>query len=78
MTSTTSLYGAFWAFGVSRGRHGACPPCANQSSTRIARSVFHRVTRTIPLQPSPFVPFEAGGALWVTDFDNSDLWRIVL
>ena len=36
------------------------------------------VTRTIPLQPSPNIPFEAGGALWVTDFDGSALWRIQL
>jgi streptogramin lyase len=38
----------------------------------------NKVTRTIPLLRSPFVPFEAGGALWVTDFDNSALWRIQL
>jgi hypothetical protein len=38
----------------------------------------NKVTRTIPLLPSPFTPFEAGGALWVTDFDNSALWRIEL
>jgi sugar lactone lactonase YvrE len=37
-----------------------------------------KVTRTIPLLPSAGIPFEAGGALWVTDFDNSDLWRIEL
>jgi DNA-binding beta-propeller fold protein YncE len=38
----------------------------------------NKVTRTIPLQPSPLVPIEAGGALWVTDFDNSALWRVDL
>lgn len=38
----------------------------------------NKVTRTIPLVPSPLVPIEAGGALWVTDFDNSRLWRIEL
>jgi DNA-binding beta-propeller fold protein YncE len=38
----------------------------------------NKVTRTIPLLPSPNIPVEAGGALWVTDFDNSDLWRIGL
>jgi DNA-binding beta-propeller fold protein YncE len=36
------------------------------------------VTRTIPVLPAPLVPLEAGGALWVTDFENSDLWRIEL
>jgi hypothetical protein len=34
------------------------------------------VTKTVPLLPSPLVPREAFGALWVTDFNNSDLWRI--
>ena len=34
------------------------------------------VVQTIPLLPSPQVPLEAAGALWVTDFNNSDLWRI--
>jgi DNA-binding beta-propeller fold protein YncE len=38
----------------------------------------NKVTRTIPLQPTPFIPIEAGGALWVTDFDNSALWKIEL
>jgi streptogramin lyase len=38
----------------------------------------NKVTRTIPLQPSPSIPFEADGALWVTDFENSALWRIQL
>ena len=38
----------------------------------------NKVTRTIPLQPSPLVPLEAGGTLWVTDFENSALWRIDL
>lgn len=38
----------------------------------------NKITRTIPLLRSPSTPFEAGGALWVTDFDNSDLWRIEL
>ena len=38
----------------------------------------NQVTRTIPLQGSPLVPFEADGVLWVTDFENSVLWRIVL
>jgi hypothetical protein len=32
--------------------------------------------QTIPFPGSPLVPLEAAGALWVTDFDNSDLWRI--
>ena len=31
----------------------------------------------IPLAGSPLVPLEAEGALFVTDFDNSSLWRIV-
>ncbi|HEY8437133.1 MAG TPA: hypothetical protein VIK65_00850 [Candidatus Limnocylindrales bacterium] len=34
------------------------------------------VRRTIPVLPSPLVPVEAGGALWVTDFNASVLWRI--
>jgi DNA-binding beta-propeller fold protein YncE len=34
------------------------------------------VTRTIPLLPSPQVAREARGVLWVTDFNNGDLWRI--
>jgi hypothetical protein len=38
----------------------------------------NKETRTIPLTTSPLVPFEADGALWVTDFDNSTLWRIQL
>ena len=38
----------------------------------------NKVTQTIPVQPSPLIPFEAGGALWVTDFDNSALWMIQL
>ena len=32
--------------------------------------------QTIPVEGSPLVPLEASGALWVTDFDNSNLWRI--
>jgi hypothetical protein len=38
----------------------------------------NKVTRTIPVLPFPLVPLEAGGALWVTDFDSSVLWRIQL
>ena len=38
----------------------------------------NQVTRTIRLRPSPLVAREAGGALWVTDFDASNLWRIDL
>jgi DNA-binding beta-propeller fold protein YncE len=38
----------------------------------------NEVTRTIPVLPAPLNPFEAGGVLWVTDFDNSTLWRIEL
>jgi hypothetical protein len=38
----------------------------------------NKVTRTIPVLPSPLVPLEADGALWVTDFENSALWRIQL
>jgi DNA-binding beta-propeller fold protein YncE len=38
----------------------------------------NEATRTIPVGPSPLVPFEAGGALWVTDFEDSALWRIAL
>jgi DNA-binding beta-propeller fold protein YncE len=38
----------------------------------------NRVTRTIPLVPSPMIPFEADGVLWVTDFEQSLLWRIDL
>jgi DNA-binding beta-propeller fold protein YncE len=38
----------------------------------------NKVTRTIPLQPTPFIPIEAGGALWVTDFDNNALWKVEL
>ena len=34
------------------------------------------VTRTIPVLPSPQVPLEAAGALWVTDYNNSAVWRI--
>jgi hypothetical protein len=36
------------------------------------------VTRTIPVPPAALVPFEADGVLWVTDFENSILWRIEL
>ena len=32
--------------------------------------------QTIPVEGSPLVPLEASGALWVTDLDNSNLWRI--
>lgn len=32
--------------------------------------------QVIPFGGSPLLPLEAAGALWVTDFDNSDLWRI--
>lgn len=38
----------------------------------------NKVTRTIPVLPAPLVPLEAGGVLWVTDFENSVLWRIEL
>ena len=38
----------------------------------------NQVTRTIPVGPSPLVAIEAGGALWVTDFDDNALWRIDL
>jgi virginiamycin B lyase len=36
------------------------------------------VTRTIPGVTSPNVAREGDGFLWVTDLDNSDLWRIEL
>jgi len=36
----------------------------------------NEVLQTIPVEGSPLVPQEAAGALWVTDFDNSNLWRI--
>lgn len=36
------------------------------------------VTRRIPVLPAPLVPLEAGGVLWVTDFESSVLWRIDL
>lgn len=36
------------------------------------------VRRTIPLGPAPLGVSEAGGALWVTDFENSALWRVAL
>ena len=36
------------------------------------------IVRTIPLLPSPHVPFETDGVLWVTDFDRSELWRLDL
>ncbi|HUP53965.1 MAG TPA: hypothetical protein VM408_00540 [Methylomirabilota bacterium] len=36
------------------------------------------VTRTIPGPLAPLVPIEADGAVWVTDFENSALWRIEL
>lgn len=32
--------------------------------------------QTIPVEGSRLIPLEASGALWVTDFDNSNLWRI--
>ena len=38
----------------------------------------NQVRRTIPVLPSPLVAREAGGALWVTDFEQSQLWRIDL
>jgi streptogramin lyase len=38
----------------------------------------NQVRRTIPIQPFPLVPLEAGGALWVTDFEGSLLWRVDL
>jgi streptogramin lyase len=38
----------------------------------------NEVIRTIPVLPAPLVPLEAFGALWVTDFDNSVLWRVDL
>lgn len=38
----------------------------------------NRVRRTIPVRPAPLVPLEADGVLWVTDFESSALWRIVL
>jgi streptogramin lyase len=39
----------------------------------------NQVRRTIPLQrPSLLLSLEANGALWVTDFDGSALWRIDL
>lgn len=37
-----------------------------------------REIRTIPVLPAPGVPLEAGGVLWVTDFDSSILWRVQL
>ena len=36
----------------------------------------NREVQTIPFPDSPLVPHEAAGALWVTDFENSNLWRI--
>jgi streptogramin lyase len=36
------------------------------------------VRRTIPLPPNSDVAHEAGGVLWVTDFEGSELWRIDL
>lgn len=38
----------------------------------------NEVRRTIPVLPSPLVPLEAFGELWVTDFDASVLWRVDL
>jgi streptogramin lyase len=35
-----------------------------------------KVRRTIPVLPFPLMPVEAGDALWVTDFETSDLWRV--
>jgi hypothetical protein len=46
--------------------------------TREIDLATNEVTRTIPVLPSPLVPLEAFGALWVTDFGNSLLWRITL
>jgi streptogramin lyase len=34
------------------------------------------VVRTIPLRQSPDIAREVDGVVWVSDFDNSDLWRI--
>jgi DNA-binding beta-propeller fold protein YncE len=36
----------------------------------------NEVVQTVPLLPSPQVPLETRGALWVTDYNNSDVWRI--
>jgi streptogramin lyase len=36
----------------------------------------NHVLRTIPLRPAPLVAIESNGALWVTDFDNSSLWKV--
>lgn len=36
----------------------------------------NEVVRTIPVLPAPSVPLESEGVLWVTDVDNSYLWRI--
>lgn len=36
----------------------------------------NEVRRTIPVSPAPLFPLEAAGALWVTDFESSALWRI--
>jgi hypothetical protein len=38
----------------------------------------NEVMRTIPQWPDPTVPLEAPGALWVTDHDRNELWRIKL
>jgi hypothetical protein len=38
----------------------------------------NRERRTIPLPASSLLPLEAAGALWLTDFDTSTLWRIDL
>lgn len=38
----------------------------------------NRVRRTIAVPGLPLLPLEAGGALWLTDFDNSVLWKVEL
>lgn len=38
----------------------------------------NKAMRTVPVQPTPLIPLEADGALWVTDFDSSTVWRIDL
>jgi DNA-binding beta-propeller fold protein YncE len=38
----------------------------------------NKVRRTIPLRGTSLAPLEAAGALWVTDFESSSLWRVAL
>lgn len=38
----------------------------------------NQVIREIPVGPSPIKVLSAFGALWVTDFDSSTIWRITL